>query len=164
MRMAGMASPLAMAEGKWAHLPIDGQADSKPAPSVMNERPQFVAQASSLQPMQPGMAALRSESPSVGSCAQGKSRTHSLLELLGNSPVLVATSASEWIRHEPSARWRSQPQPWRGCLPSRARPVSRARLHESGGDDILLLGSCAPFSPLPPVKCSGFGSVWQHAS
>jgi hypothetical protein len=46
-----------------AHLPIDGKADSKPAPSVTNERACFVAQASSLQPMQPRMAALRSKSP-----------------------------------------------------------------------------------------------------
>src|SRR5271165_5247399 len=37
----------------------------------MNERSRFVAQASSLQPMQPGMAALRSESPTIGSCAPG---------------------------------------------------------------------------------------------
>ncbi len=36
----------------------------------MTERAWFVAQASSLQPMQPGMAALHSESPSVGRCTQ----------------------------------------------------------------------------------------------
>src|SRR5208283_1003947 len=51
------------------HLPIDSKAGSKPAPSVMNERSRFVAQASSLQPMQPGMGALRSESPSIRRCA-----------------------------------------------------------------------------------------------
>jgi hypothetical protein len=48
------------------HLPIDGKAGSKPAPSVMNERARFVAQASSLQPTQPGMAALRSGTPPIG--------------------------------------------------------------------------------------------------
>src|SRR5271165_3254394 len=51
--------------GKAAHLPIDGKAGRKPAPSVMNERSRFVAQASSLQPMQPEMAALPSESPTI---------------------------------------------------------------------------------------------------
>src|SRR5271165_3199505 len=35
--------------GKAAHLPIDGKAGRKPAPSVMNERSRLVAQASSLQ-------------------------------------------------------------------------------------------------------------------
>ncbi len=52
-----------------AHLPIERNAGSKPAPSVTNERSRFVARASSLQPVQPGMAALRSESPTIGRCA-----------------------------------------------------------------------------------------------
>jgi hypothetical protein len=46
-----------------AHRPIDGEAGRKPAPWVINEWSPFVAQVSSLQPMQPEMAALRSNSP-----------------------------------------------------------------------------------------------------
>ncbi len=78
--MATVSIKSAGSSFKRAHLPIDGKTGSKPAPSVMNERAQFVAQASSsaaaarasLQPMQPGMAALRSESPSIGRCAPFK--------------------------------------------------------------------------------------------
>ena len=51
------------------------------------------------------------------------------IQLLGNSACAVATSASEWIRHQPSARWRSQLLPGHDPFPSGAEPALRLGLH-----------------------------------
>jgi hypothetical protein len=53
-------------------------------------------------------------------------------QLLENSVCAVATSASEWIRRQPPARWRSPPLPRPVSSRRRQNRVLRVWLHDRG--------------------------------
>ena len=142
--------------GIGAHLPIDGEAGSKPAPLVMNEWARFVAQASSLQPMQPGMAALRSESPSIGRCALGivgsasgmgiLPMSDSLTQTHGQMPVLCAAKSTRWAGSELN----------RGELLSQEEDLEgwhRRRVHSVRLINVVKLraGRCSEYGAAPPL-------------